>query len=97
MLILAPQADDTTIAPRFNTPCLIATSELEDFFVPNGLQTPDFINTRLDSIIDSILPSTSLVTREQLEKALTEAAMWVCGCQRIFSRLSTGRYPFTCI
>lgn len=89
------QADDTTIAPRFNKPCIIAASELDDFFEPNGVQMPDFINTRLGPIIDNLLRSAP-ATKDQLQEALTTTALWVCGCQRIFSRLSTGRLPFTC-
>jgi hypothetical protein len=82
------QADDTMIAPRANKPCLISAVELESYFVPAGVVLPDFVNTRLMTLLDSHL--TGPLSRTRLEGALSTAALWVCGCQRIFARLSTG-------
>lgn len=75
---------------------MISSSELEEYFARNGVQTPDIENTRLGTIIDGILASPVLATRQQLQEALSTTALWVCQCQRIFSKISTGRLPFTC-
>lgn len=77
--------------PRANLTCLISTTELETVFASCGVLLPDFINTRLNDVLDGIL--TGPVSKDMLENAMSITALWVCGVQRMFSRLATARKP----
>lgn len=84
------QADDTTIAPRFNTPCLVSLEDLNTFYSKEGVALPDPSERRIGTDLEHILQS-NYVTKTQLTDALLTAGLWVCYIQRKFAFMSTGR------
>lgn len=89
------QADDTTIAPRFNMPCLVSMEDLQTFYTREGVELPNTDTRRIGTDLQRILQST-FVTHDTLTDALLTTGLWVCVVQRKFAFLSTGRSPFMC-
>ncbi|GAA5853267.1 hypothetical protein JCM8547_000261 [Rhodosporidiobolus lusitaniae] len=82
---------DAMIAATCYRPCYITTSELDMFFVTDGVPIPDFPGSDLRDELSSILSRP--LSREKVSDALSVSSLWVCGTARLFAQLTTARRP----
>ncbi|GAA5979583.1 hypothetical protein JCM11641_007877 [Rhodosporidiobolus odoratus] len=82
---------DAVIAAACSRPSFITSTELDQYFVTDGVPVPDIPGSDLSSELSALLQRP--LTQSKLSSALTTASMWVCGCGRLFAQLTTGRRP----
>ncbi|GAA5981724.1 hypothetical protein JCM5350_000469 [Sporobolomyces pararoseus] len=82
---------DAVIAASASRPSFISTSELEHYYVTDGVPIPDFPGSDLLTELDKILKSS--LTKEKLIDAITQGIIWVSGCARLYAQLTMSRRP----
>ncbi|GAA5964092.1 hypothetical protein JCM3765_000900 [Sporobolomyces pararoseus] len=82
---------DAVIAASASRPSFISTSELETYYVTDGVPIPDFPGSNLLTELDKILKGS--LTKEKLIDAITQGIIWVSGCARLFAQLTMSRRP----
>ncbi|GAA5899686.1 uncharacterized protein JCM6883_005956 [Sporobolomyces salmoneus] len=82
---------DAVIAASSSRPSFISTSELENYYVTDGVPIPDFPGSNLLDELDKILQRP--LNKEKLTDAITQGIIWVSGCARLFAQLTMSRRP----
>ncbi|GAA6017493.1 hypothetical protein JCM11491_006842 [Sporobolomyces phaffii] len=82
---------DAVIAASSSRPSFISTSELELYYLTDGVPIPDFPGSNLLDELDRIL--TKPLTKEKLIDAITQGTIWVSGCARLHAQLTMSRRP----
>ncbi|KAK4052634.1 hypothetical protein OIO90_004262 [Microbotryomycetes sp. JL221] len=82
--------NDLTIGPRFQMPCQVSSIEIQQHFTSMGVRLPDVKSTTLSDRLRDIL-SSQYCTRDELERALIEVALWVCAAQWKYTRITCDR------
>lgn len=82
------QLADATIAAACGRPSYIATSDLDQYVITDGVRIPDFPGSELQTELEGILQRP--ITTQKLTDAMATVMLWVAGCHRLFAQLSTG-------
>ncbi|GAA6015491.1 hypothetical protein JCM8202_002490 [Rhodotorula sphaerocarpa] len=82
---------DATIAAACGRPSYIATSDLDQYVITDGVRIPDFPGSELQTELEGILQRP--ITTQKLTDAMATVMLWVAGCHRLFAQLSTARRP----